>query len=257
MAADQSGHFIDGFCGWCTKTSGEYVSQADEYFAMAHVSEEAGRLLYGLREDLDEIDRGADEEIQGIRQSTGIGHSLEAGAEIMAVIAKARADATARAAAVAAEIGQAGAQIGIDSTAGPGAGGGSGPQSLEDVDPVAPQLRDMQNSGAGPGGSRGLGGMPTGLGPKPLNPSPQPPQKHGAPASPGSQQGPGAGAQEVPDGQQGRCLGGYQSQAGFALTSLSCQSETCLCRRPNSGIPPVLGPKTSSQFGCCQSSVAQ
>jgi hypothetical protein len=48
VAADQSGHLIDGFCGWCTSMAGEYVDQADEFFAMARVSEEVGRLLYGL-----------------------------------------------------------------------------------------------------------------------------------------------------------------------------------------------------------------
>ena len=85
VAADQSGHFIDGFCGWCTSTAGEYVDTADQFFAMARVSEEVGRLLYGLREDLDEIDQRAHEEIQRIQQSMGVGRALQAGAQIMAI----------------------------------------------------------------------------------------------------------------------------------------------------------------------------
>jgi hypothetical protein len=69
VAADQSGHLIDGFCGWCTRTAGEYVDQADEFFAMARVTEEVGRLCMAFCEDRDEIDRRAHEEIQRIPQS--------------------------------------------------------------------------------------------------------------------------------------------------------------------------------------------
>ena len=74
----------------------------------------SGRLLYGLREDLDEIDLQAHEEIQQIQQSMGVGKALLAGAQIMAVVAKARAEATAKAAQAAAAIAKLGPQIGIN-----------------------------------------------------------------------------------------------------------------------------------------------
>ncbi len=136
VAADQSGHFIDGFCGWCTSTAGEYVDAADEFFAMARVSEEVGRLLYGLREDLDEIDLRAHEEIQQIQQSMGVGKALLAGAQIMAVVAKARAEATAKAAQAAAAIAKLGPQIGINPASGSGRTGG--PPHLG-TDPARPK----------------------------------------------------------------------------------------------------------------------
>ena len=200
VAADQSGHFIDGFCGWCTSTAGEYVDTADQFFAMARVSEEVGRLLYGLREDLDEIDRRAHEDIQRIQQSMGVGRALQAGAQIMAIVAKARAEATAKAAEVAAKIAQLGTQIGINPN--PGSGSqqpGSPPAPRSGTDPVDPNLRDLQNSGFGLGGRRGPGDMPTAGGPKPLAP---PPSKNPLPSQVGDQRGAGP-----PAGQPGG-LGG-------------------------------------------------
>ena len=145
VAADQSGHFIDGFCGWCTSTAGEYVDTADQFFAMARVSEEVGRLLYGLREDLDEIDRRAHEEIQRIQQSMGVGRALQAGAQIMAIVAKARAEAQAKAAEVAGKIAQLGTQIGINPASGPGTAGGPASQTPSGTDPVNPRARELGN----------------------------------------------------------------------------------------------------------------
>ena len=187
VAANQSGHFIDGFCGWCTRTAGEYVDTADQFFAMSRVSEEVGRLLYGLREDLDEIDRRAHEEIQRIQQSVGVGRALQDGAQIMAILAKARAEAQAKAAAVAGKIATLGTQIRINPISGTGTGGGPASQPPPGADPVDPTLGDMQNRGFGGGGRPGPGGMPTGLGPKPLDPPPSPPQN--PPPKLGDQQG--------------------------------------------------------------------
>ena len=124
VAGDQSGHFIDGFCDWCTRTAGEYVGDADEFFGMARVSEEVGRLLYGLRQDLDEIDRHAHQEIQQVQQSMGVGKALAAGAKIMEIVAKARSNAQAKTTAVAAKIANAGKTIGIEPKSGAGTGGG-------------------------------------------------------------------------------------------------------------------------------------
>jgi hypothetical protein len=177
VAADQSGQFIDGFCNWCSTTAAEYVGDADDFFAMSRVSEEVGRLLYGLREDLDEIDRRAHEEIEQIQQSIGVGKALRAGAQIMAILAEARADATAKAAQTAGEISKLGTQIGISPNAGSGSQKPAGPppQPLAGADPVEPNLRELQTTEFGGGGGRGQGGMPTGLEPKPLDPPPQPP----------------------------------------------------------------------------------
>ena len=79
------------------RSARQYVDGADEYFAMARVSEEVGRLLYGLREDLDDIDSRAHEDIQRIQQSMGVGKAVQAGVQIMAIVTKARTEATARA----------------------------------------------------------------------------------------------------------------------------------------------------------------
>jgi hypothetical protein len=195
VAADQSGHFIDGFCGWCTNTAGQYVDAADEFFAMARASEEVGRLLYGLREDLDEIDLRAHEEIQQIQQSVGIGMALQAGAQIMAVVAKARAEATATAAQAAAAIGKVGTQIGINPASGSGKAGGPPPPPSSGTDPVDPKLRQPQNSGLGPDGGRGPGNMPAGWQPKPENP---PPPKIGDQEGAGGR--PPSGQPGVPEG---------------------------------------------------------
>ena len=141
VAADQSGHLIDGFCGWCAGTAGEYVDTADQFFAMARVSEEIGRLLHGLREDLDEIDQRAHEEIQRIEQSMGVGRALQAGAQIMAIVAKAGAEATAKAADVAGKIAKLGTQIGIDPESDSGTGRGPLTQRAFDKGPTNPPGR--------------------------------------------------------------------------------------------------------------------
>jgi hypothetical protein len=175
VAADQSGHFIDGFCGWCNRTAGEYVDGADEYFAMARVSEEVGRLLYGLREDLDDIDCRAHEDIQRIQQSMGVGNAVQAGVQMMAIVTKARTEATAKAGEAAAAIEKAGMQIGIKPNTEPGSGkGGPPPPPPSRTNGGNPPASELGNGNAG-------GGRPlirnAGFG---QTPPPQAPPKGGA-----------------------------------------------------------------------------
>jgi hypothetical protein len=148
VAAQQSGHAIDGFCGWCHRMAGELSSQADEYFAMSRVSEEVARLLYGLREDLDEIDRKAEEEIQRLQQSPmRLGDAALRGQQIMTVVTAARAQAIAKCAEVAAAITKLGTQVGLggESQGSAGGGNGSAPQQSGHLpyrrDVGHPQLR--------------------------------------------------------------------------------------------------------------------
>ena len=101
--------------------------------------------------------------------------ALLAGAQIMAVVAKARADATAKAAQAAAAIAKLGPQIGINPA--PGSGRTGGPPHLG-TDPVDPKLRGLQNMGFG--GGRGPDGMSTGRQPNvpeaPVPENPPPPK---------------------------------------------------------------------------------
>jgi hypothetical protein len=121
VAAEQSGQTVDGFCDDCHQKAATYTAQADHYFAMSRVSEEVGRLLYGLREDLEKIDAEAHEAIQRIEQSMTGAMALVAAQQIMAIVAAARAEATALSVKVTAQIAAEGLKIGISQ---PGASGG-------------------------------------------------------------------------------------------------------------------------------------
>ena len=166
VSAEQSGQAIDGFCDALRRWATEHDAAADEYFAMARASEEIAGLFYGLREDLDQIDLHAHEEIQQLmKQEQRLGPAVM-WAEINAVVSKARAAATALATKTAAAITAQGEHIGIDPKPSP-AGSGAG------TDPLDPQLRDLQNNGFGLGGGPNpKGGMPTGLDNIPKAPAP-------------------------------------------------------------------------------------
>lgn len=77
-AEGQSGHTIDGFADASHRLAQTVTAHADEYFAMAGAAEEVERLIYGLREDLDNIDREANQEIQRVLSSGGGGHAAAA-----------------------------------------------------------------------------------------------------------------------------------------------------------------------------------
>ncbi len=52
-----------GSCGTCYRHATTYNAHAEKYFAMARMCDECARLIYGLREDLDELDAAAHREI--------------------------------------------------------------------------------------------------------------------------------------------------------------------------------------------------
>lgn len=179
VANEQSGHFVDGFCNWCYDFAATCTEQADRYFAMARTSEEAGRLLYGLRADLDEIDQKAHEEIARLEQEPhGLGQSLLMWSQIEQVLATARAKAmskSATATGVMESLAPRVAGLGAQSNSGKDATG-TGSQQPGTSDPVDPQLRQLVNEGRGMGGGRDPGGMPLAPPPKDTPPTdPKPP----------------------------------------------------------------------------------
>jgi hypothetical protein len=95
VAEGQSGHTINGFVDACHRNAQTVTTHADEYFTMADSAEEIARLIDGLRQDLDDIDRQANEDIQRILSSGG--GALTAAAKtamLNTVVAQARAAAT-------------------------------------------------------------------------------------------------------------------------------------------------------------------
>jgi len=157
VASEQSGHMIDGFVHKVNHYASTYMEQADRYFTFARVCEECARLVYGLREDLDQIDAEAHEAIKKVMEAIQQGFPAAiGGAQIMEIVAAARAAATAKSAEVTSAISAKAAEAGLGSG---GQGQGSG------ADPVDPELRDLANQGVGmggggPGGPRS-NGMPT------------------------------------------------------------------------------------------------
>ena len=91
----QSGHTIDGFVDACHRNAHTVTAHADEYFTMAASADEIAGLLDGLRQDLDGIDRQANEEIARILSSGGGGFTAAAKAAMLnTVVAQARTVAT-------------------------------------------------------------------------------------------------------------------------------------------------------------------
>jgi hypothetical protein len=92
----QSGRTIDGFVDACHRNAHTVTAHADEYFTMAASADEIAGLIDGLRQDLDDIDRQANDEIQRILSSGG-GSLLSAAARaamLNTVVAQARTVAT-------------------------------------------------------------------------------------------------------------------------------------------------------------------
>lgn len=95
VAEGQVGHTITGFVDACHRNAATVTAHADEYFTMADSAEEIGRLLDGLRQDLDDIDSKANQEIQAILSSGGGGLTAAAKTAMLnAVVAQARSVAT-------------------------------------------------------------------------------------------------------------------------------------------------------------------
>lgn len=95
VAATESGEFVNGFCGKQYELAFLATYQADDgYFVAARALTEIAELSSGLREELDEIDRQAEEEIDALETALrGNQHALVL--ERAAVIALARAAAHA------------------------------------------------------------------------------------------------------------------------------------------------------------------
>lgn len=202
VATELSGHVADGFVQACGRIAAMYVGHADEWFGMSRVSEEVGRLAYGLREDLDQIDLKAHQEIARLEEQARLGTGLLALSQIGQVIAKARGEAMAKSATATAAVEKLAPQL-I-----PGGGQGSKPAG-GGGNPI-----DPKETGGGPGGgttkimSTGWDKPPQSPPPpeSPTNPPPppKPGNAHGAeppggPGDPGGQANP-AGNQTGPGG---------------------------------------------------------
>lgn len=133
VTASQSGATIDAFHRTAYELAATFTKQADHYFAMARVSDEVGRLIYGLRQDLDKIDSDADQQIQELQKKAKGLLAAIVGVEIMAVIAKAKTDAAAKAAAASTKITAEGAKIGLGGTPTPKSSGQEVKSSPDDV----------------------------------------------------------------------------------------------------------------------------
>ena len=95
VAEGQTGHTITGFVDACHRNAHTVTAHADEYFTMADSAEEIARLLDGLCQDLDDIDRQANDDIQRILSSGGGGLTAAAKAAMLnAVVTGARTVAT-------------------------------------------------------------------------------------------------------------------------------------------------------------------
>lgn len=105
VAEDQSGHTITGFVDACHRNAYTVTAHADEYFTMADTADEIARLIDGLRHDLDDIDRQANDEIQQVMSSGGGALTAAAKAAMLnAIVAQARAVATEKHTVAAAAI---------------------------------------------------------------------------------------------------------------------------------------------------------
>ena len=111
-AEGQSGHTVDGFTDASHRLAQTVTAQADEYFAMAGAADEVARLIYGLREDLDSIDREANDQI---KQMLGGSHSLASFPllvmAINEIVASARGQATTKSTATTGAIGKEGTKL--------------------------------------------------------------------------------------------------------------------------------------------------
>jgi hypothetical protein len=179
-AEGQSGHTIDGFTDASHRLAQTVTAHADEYFTMAGAADEVGRLISGLREDLDNIDRDANQQIQQVLSSGGGAFSAAAKvAQLNAIVAQARADATTKSTAASGAIGKEGTKL-LGSGTSPktpgtgtnGAGGQPDPSQVRSspddtiVGPHSgPNVVPAHNGSGGPIPEHGPGGSAPALGP--------------------------------------------------------------------------------------------
>ncbi len=176
-AEGQSGHTVDGFTDASHRLAQTVMAHADEYFTMAGAADEVGRLIGGLREDLDNIDRDANQQIQQVLSSGGGAFSAGAKAAMLsAIVAQARADATAKTTAATGAIGKEGFKLtGSDGTTqalGGGTNGAAPPSPRISADDTilgprsGPNFAPASNGPhGGPSPQQGPGGQSPGFGP--------------------------------------------------------------------------------------------
>lgn len=199
VATKLSGHVADGFVQACGRIAAMYVGHADNWFAMSRVSEEVGRLGYGLRQDLDQIDLEAHQEIARLEEQARLGTGLLALSQIGQVIAKARAKAMAKSATATAAVEKLAPQLT------PGDGQGSKPPGGQPGNGGNPI--DPKEPGGGPGGTTKI--MSAGWDKPPQSPPPGsgPPKRGGAhgggDAGPDGQPQPPGQGEQPPGGVTG------------------------------------------------------
>ncbi|MBV9721131.1 MAG: hypothetical protein JO082_04350, partial [Mycobacterium sp.] len=222
-AEGQSGHTVDGFADASHRLAQTVTAHADEYFAMAGAAEEVGRLISGLREDLDNIDREANQEIHRVLSSGGGAFSAAVKvAQLNAIVAQARADATAKTTATAGAIGKESTKL-LGSGTSPktpsagtnGAGGQPDPSQV---------LSSPNDTIIGP--HSGLSVVPVNSGPH--GPVPQAPPGPPPPKAPGDSR---PGGWEDPHAQ-GNPLDGRSMGSGIPGTNSPGS------KRPNEWAPP-------------------
>lgn len=173
VATELSGHVADGFVHAAERIASMYVKHADRWFGMSRVSEEVGRLASGLREDLDQIDLKAHQEIAHVEEQARLGTGLLALAKISEIVAKARGEAMSKSATATAAVSKLAPQITpgdgegtkqSDGTAGDGSNpadgpNGDGPRVMAagwDPAPKAPPPKQPESPPPKPGDTHGV-----------------------------------------------------------------------------------------------------
>ena len=78
VIASQSGSTVQAFHQTSYRLAATFTTHADRYFAMGRTSTECGRILAGLRADLDRIDARANDQISQLMRSATTGPSAMA-----------------------------------------------------------------------------------------------------------------------------------------------------------------------------------
>lgn len=112
VTTEQSGAVVEAFNRSSHELAATMTNHANTYLSMARVSTESGRILSGLREDLDRIDHHAHQQIDLLMKSATTGPAaVAARAQAIQVIAAARAQAVAASTAAARDITAQGPQF--------------------------------------------------------------------------------------------------------------------------------------------------
>lgn len=131
VTTEQSGAVVEAFNQSSHALAATITNHATIYFSMSRVSTESGRILSGLRADLDRIDHQAHQQIDLLMKSATTGPAaVAARAQAIQVIAAARAQAVAATTAAARDITAQGPQFSTPPEK---------PSSNHDTDTATPQ----------------------------------------------------------------------------------------------------------------------